>query len=139
MKNYTTLALIKPDVTRLGFGSIVQEIEEDYNIVGMKLVKLEERDAAEFYAEHKGKPFLPGLIKQMTSGPVVALALEGPDAIRRWRGWMGPTDPVAAKEKEPYSLRARFGTELPNNGFHGSDSEESAKRELYFFFRKDFT
>jgi len=134
----TTLALLKPDLVIQGFGDVIKEIEAEFEISGIKLVSLSKEDAEEFYQEHKSKDFFDRLVKQITSGPVLAMALTGDDAIWRWRDMMGPTDPVVAKKTAPDTLRARYGTELPNNATHGSDSEESAKKEIFFFFRKSF-
>lgn len=135
----TTLALIKPDlVAEEIYPEILGEILDEFDIVGMKMLKLSSEEAGKFYSEHKDKSFYPALVEFMSSGPLLALALQGPDAIRRWRGMMGPTDPEVAREKEPNSLRALYGTAMPRNGFHGSDSERAAVKEFLFFFGKDF-
>ena len=84
----------------------------------------------QFYEEHKSKSFFPQLKKFMTSGPVVALAVGGRDAIAAWRGLCGPTATAKAKAEAPSSLRARFGTDGTKNAVHGSDSVDSAAREL---------
>ena len=87
-----------------------------------------------FYGEHKGKSFFPNLSSYMGSGEVLALCLEKEGAIPGWRALLGPTDPDKAKREDPKSLRALFGLDGTRNGTHGSDSEESARRELSFWF-----
>ena len=91
---------------------------------------------SEFYAEHEGKPFFEKLTQFMSSGPVVALALSRQGAIAGWRELMGPTNSHTARETVPSCLRARFGTDQTKNACHGSDSKESAARELRFYFPK---
>jgi nucleoside-diphosphate kinase len=88
-------------------------------------------EAEEFYAEHKGRPFLPELVEFMTSGPVVVLVLEKDQAILGWRELMGATDPAQAAEG---TVRKLFGTNKGSNASHGSDSATSAAREIDFFF-----
>ena len=91
-------------------------------------------DAEKFYAEHQGKSFYPGLVEFMTSDFAVGMELVAPDAIKKWREVLGPTNSEVAREKAPQSLRARFGTDGQKNCAHGSDSNESAERELYQVF-----
>jgi len=130
----STLAIIKPDaVGRRLTGRIVARIEEaGFQIRAMRLVRLSRADAEGFYAVHRGKPFFPGLTEFMSSGPVVVLALEAPDAIRRWRDLMGATDPAKAAEG---TLRREYGTSIGANATHGSDAPETAAFEIGYFFR----
>ena len=128
-----TLAIIKPDaVERQLVGAILQRIEEaDLRIRAMRLVHLTKGEAASFYAVHKDKPFYESLTDFMSSGPAVVLALEAPDAIRRWRRLMGETDPAKADRG---TLRREFGNSIERNATHGSDATETATHELGFFF-----
>lgn len=128
-----TLCMIKPDAVRAGNVPSIISIIAEYNL---KIVNTVERhltteDVKEFYSEHVGKDFFQEHANFMTSGPVVAMVLEGPDAIKVWRGIMGNTDPEKA---DWWTLRHCFGTKLPYNAVHGSDSISSAKREIDFFF-----
>ena len=129
-----TLAIIKPDaVERQLVGAILQRIEEvDLRIRAMRLVHLTRAEAAGFYAVHKGKAFFESLTEFMSSGPAVVLALEAPDAIRRWRRLMGATDPAKADRG---TLRREFGNSIERNAIHGSDALETAAFELGYFFR----
>ena len=129
-----TLAIVKPDATsRPGVtGRILARIEEaGLSIVALKLLRLSEEDARGFYAVHKQRPFYGDLVKFMTSGPVVVAALEGEDAIARWRELMGPTDSTRA---EAGTIRGDFGTDIERNAAHGSDAPETARVELAYFF-----
>lgn len=128
-----TLAVIKPDALEKGIiGEICVRIEEaSLKIVGMKMLALTKQRAEGFYAVHKGKPFFDGLVEFMTSGPVVVLALEGEGAIAKWRDAMGATDPEAAAAG---TIRKDFGTNIERNAVHGSDSAETAKFEVAYFF-----
>jgi nucleoside-diphosphate kinase len=128
-----TLVLIKPDgVRRNLIGKILMRFEEeDLRIIVLKMVWLSERDAGRFYEVHKDRPFYPSLCRYMSSGPIVAVALEGRDAVVRVRTIMGATDP---KKAEPGTIRAQYGESIEANTVHGSDSPESAERELRFFF-----
>jgi len=131
-----TLAMIKPDAVAAGnAGSIMQAVEAaGFTIVQKKELTLTADMASAFYGEHKGKPFYETLVGFMTSGPIYALALSKEDAILDWRKLMGPTNSEIARESEPKSLRALFGTDNTMNATHGSDSPASASRELKFFF-----
>ena len=128
-----TLAIIKPDaVERRLAGRIFQRIEEaGFQIRAMRLVRLSRREAEGFYAVHRERPFFRGLTEFMSSGPAVVLALEAPDAIRRWRDLMGATDPAKAAEG---TLRREFGSSIERNATHGSDAPETAAFELAYFF-----
>lgn len=128
-----TLAIVKPDAVKKGvIGDVLNRIEKDgLTIKTMKMIQLTRDQAEEFYAEHKGTDFFEGLIDFMTSAPVVPVVVEGDDAIKRLRTLMGETDP---EEAAPGTIRAELADGLPNNIIHGSDSPESAQRELSFFF-----
>ena len=128
--------MIKPDAVKAGAAeAIIKEVEAaGFTVLGKVEKTLTEDDAKTFYAEHVGKGFFPNLLGFMTSGPTVALALERMDAIRSWRMMMGPTSTADAKDKAPASIRARFGTDHTMNASHGSDSTESAARELGFWY-----
>ena len=128
-----TLAIIKPDaVEARHVGRIVQRIEEaGFQIRAMRMLHLSLPEAEGFYAVHRERPFFASLTKFMSRGPVVVMALESPDAIRKWRTLMGATDPAKADEK---TLRKEFGTSIENNATHGSDAPETAAFEVGYFF-----
>ncbi|KAJ2416193.1 hypothetical protein GGI10_001145 [Coemansia sp. RSA 2530] len=133
----STLALVKPDVAHnaAAVASIIGRITaRGYAIKDRVEITLSRAQASAFYAEHSGKPFFDGLVACMSSGPVIALLLEGDDVVRGWRMMVGPTSPAAARQQMPQSIRALLGDEGPRNAVHGSDSAESAQRELGFFF-----
>jgi nucleoside-diphosphate kinase len=129
----TTFAIIKPDAVQSGFiGKIIQRIEEaGFRIRAMQLRHLSTKDAEGFYAVHRERPFFGSLTTFMSSGPVVVLALEAPDAIKKWRTLMGATDPAKA---DAGTLRKEFGKSIENNATHGSDAPETAAFELSYFF-----
>jgi nucleoside-diphosphate kinase len=128
-----TFAIIKPDAVAAGFtGRILQRIEaEGFQIRAMRMVKLSKAEAEGFYAVHRERPFFASLTTFMSSGPAVVLALDAPDAIKKWRTLMGATDPAKA---EPQTLRKEFGRSIENNATHGSDAPETAAFELGYFF-----
>lgn len=128
-----TLALIKPDAFAAGHqGKIISAIQESgLTVVAMKSLHLSEAQARGFYHVHKERPFFGDLVTFMTEGPIVAMALEGDDAIKRWRDLMGPTDAAKAPKD---TLRGQFGTNIERNATHGSDAEDTAAFELGFFF-----
>ena len=128
-----TLSIIKPDaVAKNIIGEIISRFEtNNLKIVAAKLITLSNSEAGGFYAEHKGKPFYDDLIAFMTSGPVFIQVLEGENAINKNRELMGNTDPSKAN---PGTIRADYAHTIDANAVHGSDSEESAKREISFFF-----
>lgn len=133
-----TLAIIKPDAVERGLiGEIIRDIERNcFKIVDMRIAKLLPSDAEYLYAEHKGKPFFDRLTKFMSSGPLVLLVLERANAIEEWRKQMGPTDIEKARSHFG-SIRGKFGrhNRPPHeNVVHGSDSPESAVRELTYFY-----
>jgi nucleoside-diphosphate kinase len=129
-----TFAIIKPDAVAAGqAGPILARIHAaGFTVRAMRLQHLTKREAEGFYAVHRERPFFGGLTDFMSSGPCVLLALEGQDAILKWRGTMGPTDPAKA---EPGTLRRDFGTSIERNATHGSDAPETAAFELGYFFR----
>ena len=128
-----TFAIIKPDaVAARHAGRIIQRIEEaGFQIRAMRLVHLSQTEAEGFYAVHRERPFFASLTTFMSSGPAVVLALEAPDAIKKWRTLMGATDPAKA---DAGTLRKEFGTSIENNATHGSDAPETAAFELGYFF-----
>jgi nucleoside-diphosphate kinase len=128
-----TFAIIKPDAVRRKLtGRILQRIEEDgFTVRAMRLVQMSKREAEGFYAVHRERPFFASLTDFMSSGPAVVLALEAPDAIRKWRALMGATDPAKA---DPGTLRKEFGESIEQNATHGSDAPETAAFELGYFF-----
>jgi|SRR3990170_1187769 len=129
-----TLAIIKPDaVARRRAGRILQRIEDEgFTIRAMRLEHLTRQDAEGFYAVHRERPFFESLTAYMASGPCIVLALEGPEAIARWRAVMGATDPAKAAAG---TIRERFGESIERNATHGSDAPETAAFELGYFFR----
>jgi nucleoside-diphosphate kinase len=131
-----TLIILKPDAVQRGIcGQIVERFEKKgLQIVGMKLMKIGQALAETHYAPHKGKPFYDGLVKFMTSSPVIVIALAGKDAIAISRKMMGAT---FGSKAEPGTIRGDFGVSNSFNLIHGSDSAESASRELGLFFRSD--
>jgi nucleoside-diphosphate kinase len=128
-----TLAIIKPDAVAARYtGGIIQRIEEaGFQIRAMRLLQLSQTQAEGFYAVHRQRPFFGSLTSFMASGPVVVLALEAEDAIKKWRALMGATDPAKA---EAGTLRKEFGASIENNATHGSDAPETAAFELGYFF-----
>ena len=128
-----TLAIIKPDaVAARHIGRIIQRIEDSgFQIRAMRKLHLTPREAEGFYAVHRERPFFASLTKFMSSGPVVVLALEAEDAIRKWRNLMGATDPGKA---DAGTLRKEFGGSIENNATHGSDAPDTARFELGYFF-----
>ena len=128
-----TFAIIKPDAVRARVaGRILQRIEDEgFQIRAMRLVNLSRREAEGFYAVHRERPFFSSLTTFMSSGPAVVLALEAPEAIKKWRTLMGATDPAKA---DTGTLRKEFGQSIENNATHGSDAPETAAYELSYFF-----
>ena len=128
-----TFSIVKPDaVARNLIGEIYSRFEKGgLRIVASKMLQLSEEQARGFYAEHDGKPFFADLCTYMRSGPVMVQVLEGEDAIVTNRLLMGATNP---KEADPGTIRADFAESIDANAVHGSDSPESAAREIAFFF-----
>ena len=136
MTTERTLSIIKPDaVGKNVIGKIISRFEDNnlYLVAG-KLVHLSDEMASGFYAEHEGKPFFNDLKKFMTSGPVFVQVLEGENAVQKNRDLMGSTNP---KEAAPGTIRADFANSIDANAVHGSDSAESAKREIEYFFNTE--
>ncbi|MDC3164414.1 nucleoside-diphosphate kinase [Gammaproteobacteria bacterium] len=131
-----TLSIIKPDaVAKNVIGKIISRFEENnLFLVAGKLVHLSDEMASGFYAEHEGKSFFNDLKKFMTSGPVFVQVLEGENAVQKNRDLMGSTNP---KEAAPGTIRADFANSIDANAVHGSDSVESAKREIEYFFNTE--
>jgi nucleoside-diphosphate kinase len=129
----STLLIVKPDGIRRGLiGEVLRRIEaKGLSIEKMDLRVIERTVAEEHYGEHREKPFFGELVDFITGGPVVVAKITGDDAITCWRTMMGPTDPVQAA---PGSIRGDFATVIGENIVHGSDSPESAARELKLFF-----
>ena len=128
-----TLGLIKPDCVPK-MGEIFDQITSNrFLICQLKMIQLSPNEAAEFYEEHRGKPFFERLVDFLSRAPVVAFELTGENAISRWREMMGPTDSAVARQEAPHTLRAQFGTDQTHNACHGSDSLSSSKREAEFF------
>ncbi|HHD77805.1 MAG TPA: nucleoside-diphosphate kinase [Campylobacteraceae bacterium] len=128
-----TLSIIKPDAVQKGvIGKIIERFETNgLRIAAIKKIKLDDDTAGGFYAEHKERPFFGDLVAFMTSGPVVVMVLEGENAIAKNRELMGATNP---KEAAAGTIRADFAESIDANAVHGSDSAESAKREIKYFF-----
>jgi nucleoside-diphosphate kinase len=128
-----TLALVKPDAFAAGHqGAIVARIQESgLSVVGIKALHLTRAQAEGFYHVHKARPFFGDLCKFMTEGKILALVLEGDDAIARWRGLMGPTDATKAGKD---TIRGQFGTNVERNATHGSDAPDTAAFEIGYFF-----
>jgi len=130
-----TLSIIKPDaVAKNVIGEIISRFESaGLQVVAAKMLQLDDDKAGGFYAEHKERPFFPDLMEFMTSGPVVVQVLEGEDAIAVNRKLMGATNPA---EAEPGTIRADFAKSIDANAVHGSDSADSAAREVGYFFEE---
>ena len=129
-----TFAIIKPDAVERGLaGQILARIEAaGFTVRATRLQHLTRKEAEGFYAVHAARPFFGELTEFMSSGPCVLLALEAPDAIRKWRDTMGATDPGKA---DAGTLRKDFGQSIGRNATHGSDAPETAAFELGYFFR----
>ncbi|MCF0262710.1 MAG: nucleoside-diphosphate kinase [Sphaerochaetaceae bacterium] len=130
-----TFIAIKPDAVQRGLiGKIIGRIEDKgYKIVGLKMLQVSDKQAAAHYEEHYGKPFYPTLVKFITSAPIVAMVIEGDNAIAGMRQLMGKTNPANA---EVGTFRGDFSPEMSFNVIHGSDGPESAKREIAIYFEE---
>ncbi|MEE9319884.1 MAG: nucleoside-diphosphate kinase [Granulosicoccus sp.] len=128
-----TLSIIKPDaVGKNVIGEIYSMFEKaDLKIVAARMMQLSEKQAGEFYAVHKERPFYKDLVSFMTSGPVIVQVLEGENAIAKHREVMGATNPAEAAEG---TVRQRFASSIDENAVHGSDAAETAQQEIAFFF-----
>jgi nucleoside-diphosphate kinase len=129
-----TLSIIKPDAVRKNvIGQIYQRFEQSgLRIVAAKMLHLSQAQAEAFYGVHKERPFFNDLVKFMISGPVMIQVLAGTDAIKKHRDIMGATNP---KDAAPGTIRADFANSIDENAVHGSDSEETARQEIEFFFK----
>ncbi|MCF7810192.1 nucleoside-diphosphate kinase [bacterium] len=128
-----TLAIIKPDgVQRNIIGDILHRVEDSgLVILSIRMLQLDRKTAGRFYEVHRERPFYQSLIEYMTSGPVVVIALEGSNAVNRWRQLIGATDPSKA---EKGTIRNKYGESVERNTVHGSDSPENGSIETAFFF-----
>ena len=128
-----TLVLVKPDGVQRGLmGEIISRLERrGLKIVGMKLMRVSDELANRHYGEHEGKPFFAGLVGFITSGPIVAMAIEGNNVVSIVRNTTGATSPA---DSAPGTIRGDLGVDIGRNLIHGSDSDESAVRELSLFF-----
>ncbi len=128
-----TLAIVKPDATRRNMvGQIIRRAEDqDLALAGIKLLRLTKRQAEGFYYVHRSECFFDDLTNFMSEGPIVVMVLRGENAIQRWRDMMGATNPA---EAEAGTIRALFGENIERNSTHGSDSPESARFEMGYFF-----
>ena len=128
-----TLSIIKPDATSKNIiGKIIDRFEENgLKVVAGKLIHMDQAKAAGFYAEHEDRPFFQNLVEYMTSAPVFVQVLEGDNAVLKNRELMGATNP---SEADPGTIRADFAETIDANAVHGSDSEDSAAREISYFF-----
>ena len=128
-----TFSIIKPDAVAAGHaGEILAAIEQaGFRILALRMTRLTEAQAQGFYAVHRERPFFGGLVKFMTEGPIIVMALEREDAIKKLRDVMGATNPANAAEG---TIRKRFATNIERNCIHGSDAPETAETELRYFF-----
>ncbi len=129
-----TLSIVKPDaVSKNKIGSIIEKLEQGgLKIVAAKMMHLSQKQAEDFYAVHKERPFYRDLVKFMTSGPVLVMTLEGENAVQQNRKIMGATD---WQKSEAGTIRREFASSIEENAVHGSDSVENAKNEISFFFQ----
>lgn len=128
-----TLLMVKPDVVRNGlYGEIISHVLKNrFKVTRLQMVSMDAATAERFYEMHKQRDFFPELVDYITSGPVVALQIEGDGVIERIRAFIGSTDPA---KSEPGTVRYMYGANIQNNAVHGSDSPESAKKELAIVF-----
>ena len=135
MSNFEqTLSIIKPDAVER---NLVEEIKKIFTSNNLKIkeskkIQISKEEAAEFYKVHQSKPFYENLCSYLSSGPIVAMILEGENAILEYRKLMGATDPKKAEEN---TIRKQYGISIDKNSVHGSDSSENAKQEINFFFK----
>ncbi|BAF58380.1 MAG: nucleoside-diphosphate kinase [Pelotomaculum sp.] len=131
-----TYLMIKPDGVQRGLvGEIIARFEKrGFKIVGLKMIRIGRELAEKHYGEHKGKPFFEPLVGYITSSPVVAMVIEGKNAVGAAREMMGATDPLKAA---PGTIRGTYGIDIGRNVIHGSDSPASAQREIALFFSAD--
>ena len=136
MSTERTLALVKPDGVQRGLGGIIISRLEarGLRIVAMKMIHISKDMAMKHYGVHQGKPFFDGLVEFITSGPVIAMVLEGRSAVEMARSTMGVTDPLKA---QPGTIRGDLAVDIGRNLVHGSDSPETAAQEIALFFSPD--
>jgi nucleoside-diphosphate kinase len=136
MATERTYAMVKPDGVKRGLvGEVVSRLEKKgFKIVGMKLMQIPRETAERHYGEHKGKPFFEGLVSFITSGPVVAMVVEGENAILEWRKMMGATNP---KDAALGTIRGDYASTIDENVAHGSDAPVTAEREIGIFFKAE--
>ena len=136
MSTEQTLVLVKPDaVQRALAGAVISRLESrGLRIVAMKMLQVDQELATRHYGAHVGKPFFDGLVEFITSSPIIAMVLEGPNAIEMVRNTMGATDPLKA---QPGTIRGDLAVDIGHNLVHGSDSPESAAQEIALYFSKD--
>lgn len=130
--------MVKPDGVKRGLvGEVVGRLEsKGYRIVAMKMMQIPRETAERHYGEHEGKPFFEGLVSFITSGPVVAMVVEGENVIAEWRKMMGATNPADAV---PGTVRAEFASTIDENVVHGSDAADTARREIEIFFGSELS
>lgn len=128
-----TLTLIKPEcVANRHAGEVIQRIEKaGFHILAMRMLRLKEKEAQEFYEVHRERPFYNDLVKYMSEGKIIALVLEKENCVEEFRKFIGATNP---KDAAPGTIRRDFGTNIQSNCVHASDSLENARREIAFFF-----
>jgi len=133
MATERTFAMVKPDGVRRNLvGTIIKRVEDKgFRIVGLKLMQITRETAERHYDEHNGKPFFDGLVSFITGGPVVAMVIEGENAILEWRKMMGATNP---KDATPGTIRGDLALTIDENVAHGSDAPATAEREIGIFF-----
>ncbi|CCC71623.1 hypothetical protein NCAS_0H03130 [Naumovozyma castellii] len=131
-----TFIAVKPDGVQRGLTSKILARFEDrgYKLVGIKLIQADEQLLSQHYAEHVGKPFFPKMVSFMMSGPILATVWEGKDVVKQGRVILGATNPLS---NAPGTIRGDFGIDLGRNVCHGSDSVESANREISLWFKKE--
>ena len=128
-----TFGMIKPDCIKKDLtGKVINRIlQQDFEILKMEKIKMDEIEAKRFYKEHKKKEFFPDLINFITSGCCIPMVLSAENAVEKFRELIGDTDPQKAKEN---TIRSKYANSVQNNIIHGADSEEKAKREMNFFY-----
>jgi nucleoside-diphosphate kinase len=128
-----TFGIVKPDAVAAGaIGGVIDLVEKSHlKIVGLRYLTMSQKQAEGFYAVHKARPFFGDLVRFMTSGPCVVMAIEGENAVAKYREVMGATD---SKKAAAGTIRAKYGTDIEKNAVHGSDSPDNAKIELAYFF-----
>ena len=129
-----TLSIIKPDAVERGLAEEIKNIfiKNNFKIKNLKKIHISKDEALEFYKVHQSKPFYDKLCSYLSSGPIIVMILEGENVIVENRKIMGSTDP---KNAEPNTIRKLYGVSIDKNSIHGSDSEETAKKEINFFFK----